>query len=51
MLNEEAKNDLDSAQATGASETLNEETEQEVTCRSPKCHPGATPLQSATFPS
>jgi len=33
MLNEEAKNDLDSAQATGASETLNKETEQEVTTK------------------
>ena len=31
MLNEEAKNNLDSAQATGASETLNEEPEREKT--------------------
>jgi len=31
MLNDEAKNNLDSAQATGVSETLNEEPEREET--------------------
>ena len=33
MLNEEAKNNLDSAQATGATETLNEELEPEETSK------------------
>ena len=37
MLNEEAKNNPDSAQATGVSETLNEEAEREEAAAEVDC--------------